>query len=306
MFVGIDVGGTCIKAGVVDENGKILAKSSVDSRADSGEEMVRLMYVAMTHALDRALVSRDKITAVGIGSSGLCDNERGLIVHSPNIAYDHTPVREYFMERIDARIDLDNDANCAAVGEYFAADEDCGSFVFVTLGTGVGGGIIINGRLLRGVNGGAGELGHTVLVPGGRLCGCGCRGCWETYASVTGLINDAKERGGWFAAQPEITGKTPVEGAASGIAEAIEVRDNWIEKVAMGVCDLVNIFQPDKLVIGGGISKEGETLIAPIREYVGKNVYTRGVAGLRQTEISAARLGNDAGLLGAAFLHKLK
>lgn len=305
MFVGIDVGGTCIKAGVVDENGKILAKSSVDSCPGSGEEMVRLMYVAMTHALDRALVPKDEVTAVGIGSSGFCDNRRGTIVYSPNIAYDNTPVREYFMERMNARIDLDNDANCAAVGEYFAAGEDCGSFVFVTLGTGVGGGIIIDNKLLRGVNGGAGELGHTVFMPGGRLCGCGNRGCWETYASVTGLINDAKERGGWFAAQPEITGRTPFEGAAAGIAEAIEVRDNWIEKVAMGVCNLINIFQPDKLVIGGGISKEGETLLAPIREYARKNAYARDIAGIRRTEISAAKLGNDAGLVGAAFLHKI-
>lgn len=306
MFVGIDVGGTCIKAGVVDEEGKIISRSSVDSRPDSGEEMVRLMYVAMTHALDRGFISKEKITAVGIGSSGLCDNERGTIVYSPNIAYDNTPVREYFLERMDVRVDLDNDANCAAVGEYFASGENCGSFVFVTLGTGVGGGIIIDGKLLRGVNGGGGELGHTVFVPGGRLCGCGRKGCWESYASVTGLINDAKEKGGWFAAQSDITGRTPFEGAAAGIPEAIEVRDNWINNVALGVCSLVNIFQPDRLVIGGGISKEGETLMAPIRKFVEENAYIHAVSGVRRTEISAAKLGNDAGLLGAAFLHKIK
>ncbi|MGN1098009.1 MAG: ROK family protein, partial [Clostridia bacterium] len=235
MYVGIDVGGTAIKAGVVDEKGNIISRGSVESRPDSGEAMVRLMYTAMNHALDRGCVSRDKVTAVGIGSSGLCDNKRGTIIYSGNIAYNDTPVREFFMERIDARIDVDNDANCAAVGEYFATGEDCGSFVFVTLGTGVGGGIILNGRLLRGVNGGAGEIGHTILYPGGRKCGCGQNGCWEAYASVTGLIKDAKEKGGWFSSQPKVGGRTPFEGAAKGIPEAVEVRDGWIKNVAMGV-----------------------------------------------------------------------
>ncbi len=306
MYVGIDVGGTAIKAGVVDEAGNIVARASVDSRPDSGDEMVRLMYVAMSRALGRAMLPRDRVTAVGVGSSGLCDNERGVVVYSPNIAYDNTRVREYFMERIDARIDVDNDANCAAVGEYIAFGENCGSFVFVTLGTGVGGGIIVNGRLLRGVNGGAGELGHTVLFPGGRLCGCGQRGCWEAYASVSGLIADAREKGGWFAGRPELNGRTPFEGAAEGVPEAVEVRDRWIRNVALGINNLVNIFQPDRLVIGGAVSREGETLLAPIRRFVSENAYTRGVPGIRQTEISAARLGNDAGIVGAAFLHKIK
>ncbi len=305
MYVGIDVGGTAIKAGVVDEKGNIISRGSVDSRPGSGTEMVRLMYVAMTHALDRGMISRDDISAVGIGSSGLCDNKRGTVIYSPNIAYDNTAVREYFMERIDARIDVDNDANCAAVGEYFASGDSCGGFVFVTLGTGVGGGIIIDNRLLRGVNGGAGELGHTTLFPGGRRCGCGREGCWEAYASVTGLIRDAEERGGWFASQEKIDGRTPFEGAAAGIPEAVEVRDNWIRNVALGVNNLVNIFQPDRLVIGGAISREGETLVAPIRRFVSENAYTSGVPGVRQTEISAARLGNDAGIVGAAFLHKI-
>lgn len=304
MQIGIDVGGTAIKAGVVDDNGSIISRASVESRPDSGAEMVRLMYVAMTHALDRGLVSKDKITAVGIGSSGICDNESGKIIYSGNIAYDNTPVREYFTERINARISVENDANCAAVGEYFATGENCGGFVFVTLGTGVGGGIILGGRLLRGVNGAAGEIGHTVIRSGGRKCGCGQNGCFEAYASVSALIRDAKEKGGWFSGLDKVGGRAPFEGAAAGIKEAVEVRDGWIKNVAEGVCSLVNIFQPDKLVIGGAISKEGETLLAPIREYVKKHSYT-GKFPLKQTEISAARLGNDAGIVGAAFLHKI-
>ncbi len=305
MYVGIDVGGTAIKAGVVDENGRIISKSTVESRPESGPVMVRLMYAAMCRAMDRGMISREKITNVGIGSSGLCDNEKGTVIYSGNIAYDNTPVREFFMERIDARIDVDNDANCAAAGEYFAAGEGSGSFVFVTLGTGVGGGIILDGKMLRGVNGGAGEIGHTLLFPEGRRCGCGRKGCWEAYASVPGLINDARQEGGWFASLPRISGRSPFEGAAAGIPEAVRVRDNWIKNVAIGVCNLINIFQPDKLVIGGGLSKEGETLLGPIREYVAENVYTKGISGLKQTEISAARLGNDAGIVGAALLHRL-
>ncbi len=305
MFVGIDVGGTAIKAGVVDENGAVVSSSTVESRPQSGQAMVRLMYEAMCRALDRGMISRESIEAVGIGSSGICDNKKGTIIYSGNIAFDNTPVREFFMERINARIDVDNDANCAAAGEYFALGESCDSFIFVTLGTGVGGGIIIGGKLLRGINGGAGEIGHTLLYPGGRTCGCGRKGCWEAYASVTGLIKDAKEAGGWFSTLDRISGRSPFEGAAAGIPEAVHVRDNWIKNIAFGICDLVNIFQPDKIVIGGGISKEGETLIAPIRKYVDENAYTRNISGLKKPEISAARLGNSAGIVGAALLHKI-
>lgn len=305
MYVGIDVGGTSIKAGVVDENGSIISRGSVASEVNNGNAMVRGMYTAMLRALDYGMISKDKITAVGIGSSGICDNKKGEILYSGNIAYRNTPVREYFMERIDARIDVENDANCAAIGEYSAVRDVCGNFIFVTLGTGVGGGIIINNRLYTGTNGAAGEIGHTVFYPGGRKCGCGQKGCWEAYASVTALIRDAKEKGGYFDSCEKIDGRTPFEAAKKGVPEAIEVCDNWIKNVAAGICNLINTFQPDRLCIGGGISKEGEALLAPIRKYVSENAYTRGISDLRQTEISAAALGNDAGIVGAAFLHKL-
>lgn len=304
MFVGIDVGGTGIKAGVVDENGRIVSRGSVESEAGSGGAMLRGMYEAMLRALAVGCVSKADISAVGIGSSGICDNKRGEIVYSGNIAYKNTPVREYFMERIDARIDVENDANCAAIGEYAANGGECENFVFVTLGTGVGGGIIINKRLYTGSNFAAGEIGHTVIFPNGRLCGCGRRGCWEAYASVSGLIRDASERGGYFSTCGKIDGRTPFEAAENGIPEAVEVRDRWIENVAVGICNMVNIFQPDRLVIGGGISREGEKLLAPIRKYVQENVYTHRI-DMKQTEISAAVLGNDAGIVGAALLHKL-
>ena len=305
MQIGIDVGGMSIKAGVVDDEGRIISRASVKSEADNGEAMVRGMYAAMLQAMDRGMVPKSSITAVGIGSSGICDNKNGTIIYSGNINYDNTAVREYFLERIDARIDVENDANCAAIGEYWLRGADCDNFVFITLGTGVGGGIIINTRLYSGINDGAGEVGHLTLYPGGRRCGCGAAGCWETYASVSALIRDAKERGGYFADCGEIDGRTPFEAAANGIPEAVEVRDNWIKNVALGVCSLINIFQPDRLVIGGAVSKEGETLLRPIRDYVSENVYTRAVPGLKQTEISAALSGNDAGIVGAAFLHKL-
>lgn len=307
MYVGIDVGGMSIKAGIVNEDGEILAKASVESPVHSGDAMVRGMYDAMLQALERASVSKDSVTAVGIGSSGICDNERGEILYSGNIAYDHTPVREFFRKHMDARIDVENDANCAAIGEYFAAsrNDNCRSFIFVVIGTGVGGGIIINNKLFTGFNGAAGEVGHILLEKDGRPCGCGRLGCWEAYASVSALIRDAKEKGGYFDTLSTIDGKAPFEAAAKGCPEAVEVRDKWIEKVAAGVCDLINIFQPDRLVIGGGISREGETLLAPIRKYVSENVYTYAIPGLKQTEISAAALGNDAGIVGAAFLHKL-
>lgn len=305
MQIGIDVGGMSIKAGVVDENGRIVSRAGVKSEAADGEAMVRGMYAAMLKALEAAGAPLADVTSVGIGSSGLCDNENGTVIYSGNINYDNTSVRGYFNKFTDARIDVENDANCAAIGEYVVRGGDCASLILVTLGTGVGGGIILNRRLYSGINGGAGEVGHMTLYPDGRRCGCGAKGCWEAYASVSALIRDARERGGYFASCAEIDGRTPFEAAERGVPEAVEVRDNWIRNVATGVCSLINIFQPDRLVIGGAVSKEGETLLAPIRSYVAENVYTRGVGGLRQTEISAAVSGNDAGIIGAAFLHKL-
>ena len=275
MYIGIDVGGTAVKAGVVDGEGRVLSRAEVKSEPASDTAMLRVMYSAMLRAMEGAGVSKDGISAVGIGSSGICDNAKGTIIYSGNIAYDNTAVREFFSERINARIDVENDVNCAAIGEY----------------------------ALYG--GGAGEVGHMTLVPDGRLCGCGARGCWEAYASVSALINDARERGGYFAALPEIDGKAVFDAAERGLPEAIEVRDNWIHYVAVGVCSLVNILRPEKLVIGGAVSRQGETLLAPVRRYVAENAYGKDVSGIGMTEISAARLMGDAGIVGAAMLHKL-
>ncbi len=305
MYIGIDVGGTAVKAGVVDGEGRVLSRAEVKSEPASDAAMLRAMYSAMLRAMEGAGLSKDDVSAVGIGSSGICDNAKGTIIYSGNIAYDNTAVREFFSERINARIDVENDVNCAAIGEYALYGGGADSFVFVALGTGVGGGIIINKRLYSGLHGGAGEVGHMTLVPGGRLCGCGARGCWEAYASVSALISDARERGGCFSALPAIDGKAVFDAAERGLPEAVEVRDGWIRRVAEGVCSLVNILRPEKLVIGGAVSRQGETLLAPIRRYVAENAYANDVPGIGMTEISAARLMGDAGIVGAAMLHKL-
>ncbi|MCQ2741640.1 MAG: ROK family protein, partial [Alphaproteobacteria bacterium] len=203
----------------------------------------------------------------------------------------------------NTHIAIENDANAAAYGEFRATGNGAENFIAITLGTGVGGGIIINNKIYRGLNGSAGELGHIFIVEDGEYCTCGCNGCWEAYASVTALIRQTKEA---IAAHPEslmaqdenINGMTSFKAAKAGDKAAQEVVDTYIRHVACGITSLINIFVPDVLVIGGGISKEGDYLLNPIKEYVKKNVFCKVGA---QTEIKIATLMNDAGIVGAAL-----
>ena len=313
-YVGIDLGGTFIKAGVVDEEYHILAKSSVPSQVDGDDEgLADRIAQAATMAMEQLGLTIKDITSVGVGTPGAVDTVNGVVVYANNLGFRNTPLGKYLEDRLHTSVYLENDANVAAYGEVLAgAAAGYKDVVVVTLGTGVGGGIIIDGKIYRGFNQFGGELGHMVVQYGGRQCTCGRKGCIEAYASATGLINMTKEAmqahpesGLWKIAPTleEVNGKTAYDGMRMGDPVACEVVDTYQNYLGAGLTNFVNIFQPEVLLIGGGICKEGETLLAPLREYIAKEAYS--IEGQPTCQLRVCKLGNDAGTIGAAMLWKL-
>ena len=311
MYLGIDLGGTNIAVGIVNESGKILCKDSVPTLKERNyTEIVKDMAELCKKIVSDNGYNMSNIKAVGIGSPGTVCNENGMIVYSNNIKMHNVPVVEEFRKYINLPVNLENDANAAAYGEYTACGNNAKSFVFMTLGTGVGGGIIIDGKIYRGFNGAGAEIGHSSIVMDGKKCTCGKRGCLESYASVTALIEQTKEMmkkvpdstmNEWEKKNGKVSGRTAFECAKAGDVAAIEVKNQYIRYVAEGISNMVNIFQPELFVIGGGISKEGDELLIPIKEFVYENDFNKHMP---KTEITIAKLFNDAGIIGAAMAAK--
>lgn len=309
MYIGIDLGGTNIAVGLVDDTGKIVKKSSTPTMKERDYKLIidDMANLAIKVTKDAGYSTQD-IKAVGIGCPGTVDNKSGKVVYCNNIKMDNVPLADLFKKYIDVPVYLANDAGAAAYGEYSVIDKEIDSFLFVTLGTGVGGGIIIDGKIYNGFNGSGAEVGHTTIIVDGKDCPCGKTGCLEQYASVTALIEQTKEKMSknpdsmmheWVNKNGNVNGRTAFECAKAGDTAAKEVKDQYIKYVSIGLSNLVNIFQPDMLVIGGGISREKEELIKPIRNYVYEKDYNKY---LTKTEIVAAKLLNDAGIIGAAML----
>lgn len=316
-YIGIDLGGTNIVAGVVDENYKIIAKADCKTAVPRPEEEICDSMVAVTmQALAKAEASLSDVKWVGIGVPGAVDPETGIIEYSANLGFDNWNIVEMMEERLGTKVLIENDANAAAYGEYIAgAAKGSKNAVAITLGTGVGGGIIIDGKIYSGSNKAGAELGHMVIVHNGRHCNCGRNGCWEAYASATGLINLTKEA---IAEENplhslmlksidgdlnKVNGITAFNAMREGDEVGKAVVDEYIGYLACGITNVINIFQPDVLCIGGGISKEGDNLLVPLKKIVEEERYTKHNA--KQTEICVAKLGNDAGVIGAAFLGNL-
>lgn len=306
--IGIDLGGTNIAVGTVDDGHAIVSRVSVPTLARRpAAEVVGDMGDAVEAALAKAGLSIGDCCSIGIGSPGTCNSAAGVVERAYNLGWDHVPVCRMLEERFHVPCRLSNDANCAALAEQVAgAAVGHDNVVLITLGTGVGGGIVADGQLLEGVGGTGAEVGHTVLVLDGEDCTCGRKGCWEAYASATALIRQGKRAA---AAQPEsllagygegLTGKDVFDAAAAGDAAAQAVVDRYCVYVAAGITDLVNILGPEKVLIGGGISRQGERLLAPIRAYVAANCF--GGHDRTPPVIECARLGNEAGIIGAAAL----
>lgn len=311
-YIGIDVGGTGIKAGVVSQDGKILKSCAIPTQKDADYKiLMKDMAELVFKTLREAGVTMEQIESVGIGFPSAVDEKNGMVVYTANINLNNAPVVDELKKHIDKPIYIGNDANCAALGEYFALNDDSvENFVAVTLGTGVGGGIIINKKLYTGSNGSAGEIGHIRLVTDGEKCSCGRDGCWECYASATALIRDSKRAA---EANPDSllakniaanggrsNGKLVFDTAAEGDPTARKVIDEYIKYIAEGIIDMINIFQPSVIAIGGGISRQGDNLLNPIKEYINGKTY--GMSYIEPCKVTMAKLGNDAGIVGAAFL----
>jgi glucokinase len=311
MNIGIDVGGTNLKAGLVDEDGKILAECKIPlGRFQGPEAFVKTLAGLVRKTASAAGIAPESIASVGMGIPGAVAD--GEIVYTCNIPMQHVPIRELFQKELDVPVLLGNDADCAAVGEYFCgAGRGTANFIVVTLGTGIGGGLILNGKLYTGM-GIAGEVGHMVVEHGGLSCNCGRRGCWELYASATGLIRMTKEAmercpDSLLRAEAErsgtVDGRTPFQAAARNDAAAADVCTRYVGYLAAGITNLINILQPERIALGGGVSgAPDELLLLPLRRKVQEECYARH--GGKTTRLVKAELGNDAGIIGAAMLER--
>lgn len=314
-YLGVDVGGTNLAVGVVDEENKIIARANAKCPVPCPEEtFCDILAGVVREALANANITLSDIPWIGLGCPGTVNRDTGVIEFANNLGYSNFPLRDMLSERLDGKeVILENDANAAAYGEFKAGSlRGARNAVAITLGTGIGSGIIIDGKIYAGSNFAAGEMGHTVIVYNGYPCNCGRKGCWEVYASATALIrctkdamNAHKDSKMWELTGGDIekvNGRTAFDGMRAGDPAAKEVVDNYIAYLSCGLANVVNIFQPDILCIGGGISNERETLLAPVRAYVDKEQYTMNTA--KKTVICRAELGNDAGIIGAALLGK--
>lgn len=310
-YLGIDLGGTNIAAAIVTDKGSIISKVSTETGKELfAESIVSKIANLCLDAAKQASVSFDQIAAVGVGVPGIANPETGIVEYSCNLNFHDEPFAAMLYDRLRKPVYLENDANAAALGEYAAgAGRGCGSLVAITLGTGVGGGIVINDRLYSGFNHAGAEIGHFVLQHGGQPCSCGRRGCFEAYASATALIRMTKEKMTschdsmmWEISGElnRVNGQTAFIGSKQGDKAAAEVVEKYTEYLACGITSIVNIFQPEVVCIGGGISHEGETLLKPIRTILNKEDYARN--SKNRTKLICATLGNDAGLIGAALL----
>lgn len=313
--LGIDLGGTNIAAGVVDEKFDIVASCSAKTNLPrSSDAIADDMAKTALSAVEKAGITMDEIKSVGVGTPGAVDSKTGKVAFSSNLKFFDTPLGSMISERLNKTVFVENDANAAAYGEYIAgAGKGSENFIAITLGTGVGGGIIINGRIYSGSNGAGAEVGHMVIAAEGEFCNCGRSGCWEAYASATALIRQTKQAMlrypksyMWQLCRNDIAnanGMTAFNAMRCGDAPAVSVVNNYIRFVSIGIANMVNIFQPDIICIGGGISREGKTLTDPINEFVSGEDYARNMSS--HTVIKTAALGNDAGIIGAAFLDRL-
>ena len=315
--LGIDLGGTNVAAGIVDSDYKIIVKSSVPTRADHPAEVIVDDIAGLCRLLcDEAGIALSEIESVGIATPGIANNTTGVVEYANNLPFRNFPIAALLRQKlnISASVHIANDANAAAWGEAVAgAAKGTSNSVMITLGTGVGGGIIIDNKIYTGFNYAGGELGHIVIEYNGVPCTCGRRGCWESYSSATALIRMTREKIAecekagrptlmteMVARKGKVTGRTACDAMRMGDEPAREVYDTYISYLVCGLVNIVNIFQPEVISLGGGISNEGQPLIDSIMAGIRAEQY--GGIGVAQTDIRIAELKNDAGIIGAAAL----
>ena len=305
--IGVDLGGTNIVAGVVDGEYRILGAAAAPTGAARGAEaVIDDIARCVDGALERAGLTKEDCAGIGIGSPGSCDMENGVVRNAHNLGWETVPACAMLRERTGLRVRLANDGDSAALGEVVAgAAKGCSSALLVTLGTGVGAGLILNGKICSGHHSLGGEFGHICIAMDGEACTCGQRGCWEAYASATALIRQANRAADTHPesalnAAARIDGKAVFDALAAGDAIARAVVGQYAKYVGVGLVSLINCLFPEMVLLGGGVAGAGEALLGPVREYVTKNLFVTDPA--LAPPIRAAALGNDAGVIGAAAL----
>lgn len=311
LYIGIDVGGTTAKAGVVDEAGQILYKSSCKTGIERDfEDIAADMAELCRHIVRESGHEMAEVAAVGVGIPGEQSPKTGLVAFCNNLGWVDVPLMQRLRDALGLPVYVDNDANVAALAESaFGASRDVKSSILVTLGTGVGGGIVENRRVRTGAHGVGGEIGHMVVVVDGEPCNCGHRGCWEKYASATAIIRMgralmeekpdcalARQMGGDAA---NLNAKAVLDLAKAGDADCAGIFETYVKYLCVGLANLINIYDPDMLVLGGGVAHAGDFLLDAVRAALGDYVYCPALSWAR---VELARLGNDAGIIGAAML----
>ena len=311
LYIGIDVGGTTAKAGVVDEAGQILYKSSCKTGIERDfEDIAADMAELCRHIVRESGHEMAEVAAVGVGIPGEQSPKTGLVAFCNNLGWVDVPLMQRLRDALGLPVYVDNDANVAALAESaFGASRDVKSSILITLGTGVGGGIVRDQRIHTGAHGVGGEIGHMVVVVDGEPCNCGHRGCWEKYASATAIIRMgralmeekpdcalARQMGGDAA---NLNAKAVLDLAKAGDADCAGIFETYVKYLCVGLANLINIYDPDMLVLGGGVAHAGDFLLDAVRAALGDYVYCPALSWAR---VELARLGNDAGIIGAAML----
>ena len=311
LYIGIDVGGTTAKAGVVDEAGQILYKSSCKTGIERDfEDIAADMAELCRHIVRESGHEMAEVAAVGVGIPGEQSPKTGLVAFCNNLGWVDVPLMQRLRDALGLPVYVDNDANVAALAESaFGASRDVKSSILITLGTGVGGGIVRDQHIHTGAHGVGGEIGHMVVVVDGEPCNCGHRGCWEKYASATAIIRMgralmeekpdcalARQMGGDAA---NLNAKAVLDLAKAGDADCVGIFETYVKYLCVGLANLINIYDPDMLVLGGGVAHAGDFLLDAVRAALGDYVYCPALSWAR---VELARLGNDAGIIGAAML----
>lgn len=312
LTIGVDIGGTKVAAGVVDDRGQIVAATRWDTPADDNEGTLDVITAAI-----RELSGEYDVEGVGLGAAGFVDEHRATVLFAPNIAWRAEPLKVELEKRLDLPVVVENDANAAAWAEVrFGAGRDEDHVVTLTVGTGIGGGIVLNGELLRGRFGVAAEIGHLNIVPDGRRCGCGLQGCWEQYASGRALVLEAQELArrspelaagllGLAGGRPEnITGQMITQAAYDGDLMALQSFDEIGRWLGRGMAELAAVLDPGLFIIGGGVSAAGDVLRVPALAAFYKAL--TGCAHRPMADVRIAELGHEAGLIGAADLVRFR
>ncbi|MCL2079602.1 MAG: ROK family protein [Oscillospiraceae bacterium] len=311
MYVGVDLGGSKIAAAIVDDNGKILTRVHYPTKAGGGSEAIVSGIIEACTVLLRD--SDNRVRSIGIGVPGAVREDTGTVVFTPNLPLMNVDMTSKMRSMFNIPVRLGNDANCAVLGETIAGSAKGSKDVaMITLGTGLGGGIVVDGKLLTGLSGGAGEVGHMITVVGGRKCGCGRRGCWETYASASGLVRTAL---GHMEKHPEslmwdlcvglterVDGRTVFDAYRTDDPAALLTVGEYVEHLAIGIVNMINILEPEIFSIGGGVSNAWDCMEEPLNAAVELEKFVRFSEDAPKTKIVKARLGNDAGIIGAAML----